>query len=573
MSNLTKIRKIFPRRVKIKLVLLLVGIIVGAQIETLALGVIQPFILILTDPSIVYTNSTINFVYTLFGFSSVTPFLALLGVAVAFVYIFRGLYIYFFNNIQNRFLARNTVVISNQVMTKTLRQPYLYHTNQNTAALQHVVIRNVDRFFGLINSVSALLVDGFMAIFMLTFLFISSTSMTLVILFFASICIIVYFKIFKAKIKSSGDEEEKGLVQINKSLIQALNGVKEIKIMGREDYFSKKYNEISMNTVKLRVRIQSLRQLPKLFIESLCFSGAFFVVAGTIMAGIDMQALVPQLSLFVLAGFRLLPAISRFVNNVTQVMRVLPSIGQVYSSLFEEDEEYGKLPPEPKVAAISRDIVISEVNFKYPKMKQPVLNSISLTIPQNSSVGIVGPSGAGKSTLVDIVLGILAPQQGSVVYNGKSIHHHFGEWSKQVGYIPQVIYLLDETIMENVAFGIDKEKIDEERVWRALEQAQLKEFVLSLPEGLMTKVGDRGVRLSGGQRQRIGIARVLYNNPPIMVLDEATASLDNKTEKAVMDAIQSLRENRTMIIVAHRLSTIEHCDIVYKVEKGNVTLL
>ena len=573
MSRLMKSRHIFSRYVKIKLVLLLIGIIIGAQVETMTLAVVQPFVLILTDNSVVYENIYISFVYNLFGFVGITGFLALLSCGIAGVYAFRGLYVYFFNRIQNRFLATNTALLSNRLLMQTLRQPYLYHVSNNIVQTQRVVINNSGRLFSLVGAIMSLLVDGFMALFMLMFLMVTSLSMTLVVLFFASICITVYFKMLKGRIQNTGEDEARGQVLINKSVLQALGGVREIKIACRETHFTGKFKSISQATIKTREQMQSLRQLPKLFIESLCFSGAFIVVGGVILAGVDMETLVPQLGIFMLAAFKLLPAISRLVNNITSVIRLAPSVDQVYSGLYEQESEYDTLTEEPTDVPVSKDIVISGLTFKYPRAKKPVLEKIEVVIPHNKSVGIIGPSGAGKSTLVDIMLGILPPQEGSVVYNGISIHHHFVEWAKHVGYIPQVIYLLDETIMENVAFGEDKKNIDEMKVWRALEQAQVKDFVEDLPDGLYTTVGERGVRLSGGQRQRIGIARALYNNPAILVLDEATSSLDNATEQAVMDAIKGLQGSKTMIIVAHRLSTIEHCDMVYKVDKQRVTLV
>jgi len=574
MTLFAKARHIFPRNVKIKFVLLLIGIVVGAQIETLTLSVIQPFIIIITDPSIVYTNRILYFVYSLFGFRGYVPFLAFLAVVIAAVYTFRGFYVYFFARIQNRFLATNTAVMSSKLMTQTLKQPYLYHVNNNAVGLQRVVSRNAERLFGMVNNILLLLIDGFMSLFMLVFLMITSFSMTLVVLFFAFVCVFIYFKYFKGRIQTSGDDEARGMVMINKSVLQALYGIKEIKISRKEAYFTNKFKSASVNTIKVREQVQSLRQLPRLFIESLCFSGAFLVVAGVILAGIDMETLIPQLGVFMLAAFKLLPAISRIVNSITMIMRQSSSINQVYSGLFEHDETLDPLAIdeleaiEPTVA--SRDIIISNLTFMYPKMRKPVLRNISLTIPHNKSIGIIGSSGSGKTTLVDIILGLLAPQQGCVVYNGKSVHHHFAAWAKNIGYIPQVIYLLDETILENVAFGVDKKDIDEEKVWYALEQAQLKEVVQSLPDGLQTQVGERGVRLSGGQRQRIGIARALYDNPEILVLDEATAALDNETESAVMEAIQGLKGDKTIIIIAHRLSTIKNCDIVYRVKRRRV---
>jgi len=554
------------------MIILLVGIIIGAQIETLTLAVVQPFVLVLTDSTVVYDNSYLSFVYRFLGFGNITQFLAFMACGIAVVYTLRGLYIYFFGKAQNRFLARNTAHMSNRLLMQTLMKPYLYHVSHNAAQAQRVVIKNAERLFGFVNAIMGLLVDGFMALFMIIFLMITSFSMTLVVLFLASICIVVYFKILRGRIASTGEDEAQGQVLITKSVLQALGGVREIKISQRETHFSDKFKSVNRATIKTREEIQSIRQLPKLFIESLCFSGAFMVVGGMILAGMNMETLVPQLGIFMLAAFKLLPAISRLVNNITQFMRLAPSVDQVYGGLYEVDESLLALPDEPQDVEVSQDIVITSLTFKYPRARKPVLRSVNIRIPHNKSVGLMGPSGAGKSTLVDILLGILPPLTGSVVYNGKSIHHHFNAWAKQVGYIPQVIYLLDESIMENVAFGLRKTEIDEEKVWKALEQAQAAGFVREMISGIYTTVGERGVRLSGGQRQRIGIARALYNNPAILVLDEATSSLDNETESAVMDAIRSLQGSKTMIIVAHRLSTIEHCDIVYEVNENKVSL-
>jgi len=572
-SKLYKFRRIFTRGQKIKMFILLVGIIVGAQIETLTLAAVQPFVLILTDNTIVYTNSLLNFFYRFFGFGNIESFLALLAVGIALVYTFRGLYVYFFGKLKNRFLARNTAIMSNRLLIQTLKRPYLYHVSSNVAQTQRVVTINSQRLFKLVSAIMEMLVDGFMSLFILLFLMVTSLPMTLVVLFLAAICVVVYFKILRGQITSSGEDEAKGLVMINKSLLQALGGVREIKISQQEQHFSNKFKSITDATIQTQVQVQSIRQLPKLFIESLCFSGAFIVVGIIIVAGIDMETLVPMLGIFMLAAFKLLPAISRFVKNVTTIMRLSGALDQVFADLYEHDDELYALPEEPPITEKTQDVLISSLTFKYPNTKKDVLNNVHLRIPHNKSVGFMGPSGAGKSTLVDIILGVLPPQSGSVIHNGLSVHHHFDQWAKHIGYIPQVIYLLDESIMENVAFGIDKKNIDEEKVWRALEQAQAASFVRDMEDGIKTVVGERGVRLSGGQRQRIGIARALYNNPSILVLDEATSSLDNDTEAAVMDAIRSLQGSKTMIIVAHRLSTIEHCDIVFEVNKKNVKLI
>jgi ABC-type multidrug transport system fused ATPase/permease subunit len=341
--------------------------------------------------------------------------------------------------------------------------------------------------------------------------------------------------------------------------------------MQREAFFHKAFKTNSDSFVKESTHYSILNEMPRMAIEMVVFGGAFAMVGVLLLGGADLTAMAAQLSMFAFAAFQLLPAVVRQVTYANTIIVNRPSIDAVYKSLFEEtDIEASKHTITETITTNSEDVVVQGLSFQYPGTAEPVLIDAALTIPKNKSVAFIGSSGAGKTTLADLILGVLTPDAGGVYYMGKSIHANFNEWSKQIGYIPQQIYLLDESILANVAFGIDAEEIDEAKVWRALEQAQLADFVRTLPEGINTIVGDRGVRLSGGQRQRVGIARALYEDPAVLVLDEATSSLDNETEKAVMDAVRGLQGEKTMIIVAHRLSTIEHCDIVYKVENKTV---
>jgi ABC-type multidrug transport system fused ATPase/permease subunit len=377
-------------------------------------------------------------------------------------------------------------------------------------------------------------------------------------------------KVFRKHIGATGKKHRTSHVGMTKSVNQALGGIKEVKILRREDYFQKRFLMFSNVFIYAITRFQTLNTVPKLLVESVCFGGAFIIMGLFILGGADISGLVPQLSLFVLAAFRLLPAVYRQVSLVNQLIFLKPAVEAVCKSMFDEDALYAAPINSSETAEDNSDITIRGLTFGYPRSNEPVLEEVSFIIPHRKSVAFVGSSGAGKTTLADLILGVLTPNKGGIYYEGKSIHHHFERWSGNVGYIPQQIYLLDETIRENVAFGIDSEVVDETKVWRALEQAQLKEFVKSLPNGLETIVGDRGIRLSGGQRQRIGIARAMYVDPPILVLDEATSSLDNDTEQAVMEAVMGFKGNKTMVIIAHRLSTIQHCDVVYRVENKNV---
>ena len=571
MQIIHKLRRIFDRNTKIKLLILLVAIIIGALLETLALSLISPFISILLDNSMLETNRYVNFAYNLLGFSSTGAFLALLTFLLAGVYIFRGVYLYALTKIQFRVIARRQVNLSDRLLRKILEYPYLYHSGKNLAELQRIIISDSSSMFAMITSLLLMLSDFFMTFFVMLFLLVVSPGITLGVIVMALCFVLFYFKLFRRKIAVTGEKNRLANIGMWKTVNQALGGIKEVKLLRREDYFHQTFKKFSDVFVKTETQFRALDALPKLMIESICFGGAFIIIGAFILAGSDIAGLIPQLSVFVLAAFRLLPAISRQVNYLNQVIYYRASVDAVYKSLFEE-EEIAVATAAAKIdlpTGVS-GIVVSDVTFQYPNTPSPVLKDVSLVVPDKKSVAFIGPSGAGKTTLADIILGVLNPEKGGVFFEDRSIHSSFDEWSSNVGYIPQQIYLLDESIIENVAFGIDRADIDEDKVWHSLEQAQLADFVRSMTEGLETVVGDRGIRLSGGQRQRIGIARALYNNPTILVLDEATSSLDTETEKAVMEAIEKFQGDKTMIIIAHRLSTIENCDIIYRVEDRGV---
>jgi len=400
--------------------------------------------------------------------------------------------------------------------------------------------------------------------------------MTLLVVFLSLIYAFFYLKILRKKMHTSGENWRVASTDMYKAILQTFGGIKEIKVLRKEKHFKEYIKKHSIISSNIFAQLNFFNTLPAISIEVVCFGGAFLILGIVILSGGDITNIVPQLSIFVLAAFRLIPAVSAIVGRYTNIVIYKPAVNAVYNNLFEEGngENYDELYSnefEDAAIPVNEDIMINNTTFKYPLAPEPVLENVSFIIPHNNSVAIVGASGAGKSTLADIILGLFTPSSGAIYYKGKSIHTAPDEWSIQIGYIPQQIYLLDESIITNVAFGLDDDQIDEKKVWKALEQAQIKEFIESLPQGLQTEVGERGVRLSGGQIQRIGIARALYNDPSILILDEATSSLDDDTEKAVMEAVMGFHGNKTMIIIAHRLSTIEHCDIIYRIEDKQIT--
>ncbi|MDR2600760.1 MAG: ABC transporter ATP-binding protein/permease [Oscillospiraceae bacterium] len=570
MQTLLKLNRIFSKKTKIKLCILLIAIIIGAVFEMLALAVISPFISIIMDSDMIHTNEFTDLIFNRFGFSNTNSFLAFLAFILVFIYAIRSIYLYLLTKVQSFFIARRQSELSVMLLDKIQKYPYLYHVGKNIAELQRIVLVDVLGASHLTSSLLQLLTDFFMIFFIVIFLLILSPIMTLCVLLLAGICVFLYFVVYRRIMVSLGKKNRIAYIEMTKSVNQALGSVKEIKVLQRESYFLKIFKKNSDINATTHANNTLISSIPNLMIEAVCFGGTFLILGILFITGVDISRIIPELSMFVIAAFRLLPAIVRITARFNSIIYQRPAVDGLYKTLFEDDSFVSTHKYDiTQSGDITNDINIYDITFQYPNTLEPVLKDVSLVIPENKSIALIGTTGAGKTTLADITLGIYSPSTGYISYKG--MYSTVDEnWSRSFGYIPQQIYLLDETIQENVAFGIDEDEIDKAKVWKALEQAQVADFVRSLPDGLNTYVGDRGIRLSGGQRQRIGIARALYDDPPILILDEATSSLDDDTEAAVMEAITGFHGKKTMLIIAHRLSTIEHCDIVYRVEDKKV---
>jgi ABC-type multidrug transport system fused ATPase/permease subunit len=351
-------------------------------------------------------------------------------------------------------------------------------------------------------------------------------------------------------------------------LRQGLGGAKDVKLLGREATFLDAFQTHNVRSAQVNQYQAMTQMLPRLWLELLAVAGLATLVVAMLAQGREMTAVMPTLGLFAAAAFRLMPSVNRVLNSLQVLRYCMPVVDVLH-------EELKLAPPEPptrsgKSPSLMSEIRLDDVEFTYPTGATPALSGVSLAVRKGESVGFVGPSGSGKSTLVDIVLGLLTPDTGTVLVDGADIQGDLRAWQDQIGYVPQSIYLTDDTLRRNVAFGLPDDAIDEAAVRRAIRAAQLEEFVASLPLGFDTLVGEQGVRLSGGQRQRIGIARALYHDPAVLVLDEATSALDTATEKGVIEAVTALHGRKTVLIVAHRLSTVAHCDRLFRLEQGRV---
>ena len=574
-SMLKKIRCIFDRKQKFQLLLLGIMIFIGGFLETLGVGAMMPVVMVLITPetllAYIQKYDFLQKICNFFHIQNVSQITIALLFALMAVYVIKNLYILLLTYKQNAFIDQNRNRMISRVMAEFLNRPYEQYLGADIPTVFRITDNDIPHAFSLMLSLiqlaSEVVVSGLIFVMML----ILDAEMTLFVIVLFGVLTLLIIKVFKPRLNKIGSKNQSIQSRIAKWRIQAIYGLKDVKVLNREEFFVRNYYESGKVGANVATTYAVLNNMPRLLIETVFIVGMLGFLMLFIKGGGDMSLMVSTVSAFGVAAMRVLPSVNRINTYITQISYTQPSLDFVYQNL-QEGMKTDAMLAERKAKAqkeklrLEHQIELNHISFHYPDSDKDIFTDAHMVVPKGKSVGIIGTSGAGKSTVVDILLGLLHAQEGEITCDGVDIFRNYESWLAQVGYIPQSIYLVDESIRDNIAFGIDKDKINEKRIWEVLAEAQLKEFVEELPEGLDTTIGDRGVRLSGGQRQRIGIARALYHDPEILVFDEATSALDNDTEAAVMDAVNSFHGKKTMIIIAPRLNTIEKCDIVYKVE-------
>ena len=571
-----KLRYVFDRKDKIKLVGLAILMVIGSVLELLAVAVFNPFIEVLMQTSSIEDDSFLKLFFTHIHLNGIEQYLVVLSALIAVIYLVKNIYLSFLQNVILSFSYTTRMNLATRLLTTYMNEPYTFHLSKNIAEMQRCLQSDTSQFMSLINSCLPLTVEMVTCLALAAYLFHTSHSITVVIGVLLLFCIGLFFMISKKVSSRLGRQNENYNAKLFQWINQSLGGIKELKILQREEYFIDSYKT---NYKKLiwGARVNELiAALPKYIVETVAMVGLVFAIIIKLLFGHGaLETFIPQIAVFAVAAFRLLPSVGRVNAYINSIMYNKASLDMIYDDLKEIDSEpVQEIEWQEKKEKwiFTKGVTVEHVSYHYPDSDVEVLHDISLEIPKGKTVALIGPSGAGKTTLADIILGLLPPVSGVVRMDQHNVYENLRSWREKLGYIPQSIYLSDDTIRNNVAFGIYEAQIDDNAIWKALEKAQLKEFVQGLENGLDTYVGDRGVRLSGGQRQRIGIARALYHDPEILVLDEATSALDSSTEQAVMESIESLQGLKTMIIIAHRLTTIKNADLVYEVSGGNVTL-
>lgn len=575
-----KLLSLLERGERLQVFLLMLMMFLGACLETIGIGLVLPFISLISDRSLIDKYAAFSHLKKLTGDLPYNNMLILLGLILLLFYFAKNAYLANLFLTQNRFIYKKMHAISLRLFGSYLNAPYVFHLRRNSSELQRNINISVLQVFNVLFTYTLYLISDALVLLTILSLLIFIDPLTTMIA--GSVVILasaIFFKVIRNKVHTLGELEHHNVGQMIKWVNQGLASLKETKILGNEKFFLNAYDRYCGEYARSKRFIATVQELPRLFLETLAVVGMLTIILLFLIQGRDIQSVIPLIALFAVAAFRMIPATNRIIRSMTVIKQHTPSLDAVLKDLEISEngpEGYSTPAGQPGEAgqgdmpSFEKKIVLDGIHYHYPGTQEDVLRGISLEIRRGQSVAFVGSSGSGKTTIVDIILGLLTPTEGEILVDGYDIRENMRGWQRLFGYIPQSIYLMDDTIRRNIAFGVQDSVIDNEAVWKALCSAQLEDFIKTLPDGLDTLVGESGVRLSGGQRQRIGIARALYHEPGILVLDEATSSLDSETEHAVSDAISRLSGEKTIIIIAHRLSTVEHCDRLFFLKEGSL---
>lgn len=556
-------------------VVVIILTIIGAVCETLGVSVILPLVQVMIAPQQLRENAMISPVIDYFGLDSDTALIWATGILVIIVYLIKNSLLLLLSYVRIKYACKVQRELSVEMMSSYMKRGYSFFLNTSTAELIRGMQTSITNTYTALNQLFKLLAEFLTIAFICIYILYADFVMAMCVIALAGICLLIVILGFQRWVKKCGEIFYKYAALINKTLLQTFQGIKEVLVMRRQEYFvdsyQKNYIKQQKGTIGQTVAVES----PAYMIEAVCVAGLIIAVCLKAIDTENASVLVPQLASFAVAAFRILPSLGRISSYFNQFMFCVPGVNDTYNNFREvrnHSEEHVQAEDRGdknnRLDSFRNKVSVENVTWRYPNTDTDVLEDISIEINRGQSIAFIGKSGAGKTTLADVVLGLLEPQKGRVTIDGIDIADIPEERSRLVGFVPQNVNLLDDTVRRNVAFGIKDEDISDEMVWKALEQAQLKDIIEDNAKGLDTEIGERGIRFSGGQRQRFAIARALYCNPDILILDEATSALDTETETAVMEAIDALQGQKTLIIIAHRLTTIKNCDKIYEIVGG-----
>ncbi|MBM3701512.1 MAG: ABC transporter ATP-binding protein [Actinobacteria bacterium] len=572
-----KIFKLLTKQERKQLYMLFGAMVISAIIEVAGIASILPFLSLITNPGLIQSNRYLKWLYTSLNFQSNNRFLILVGATVLVILIVSNILALLMRWALTRFSSMRTYTISRSLLINYLYQPYIFFLNHNTSTLGKDILSEVEKAVGgVILPLLDIFSRGIVALFVFAMLLAVNPILALSLIIVLGGAYLFIYKFIKQKLYNMGKKSYEFNTERFKALDEAFGDIRLIKLRGCENYFVNSYSKPSVEIAKYNASYAIITQTPRYLMEIIAFGGIIIVVLYLLASGKGIQNLLPLIGLYAFATYRLMPSLQAIFAAASQMRFSTKSIDSLYETMrsFNNEQHLSSTDKEKiERLLLKKEFRLESVTFSYPKTHEPVIQDLNLKAAVNSSVALVGVTGAGKTTIANIILGLLKPDTGRILVDGIEItDENLSNWQRNLGYIPQDIYLQDDTVARNIAFGIPDDSIDLNVVGHVAKIANIHNFIVEqLPDGYQTLVGERGVRLSGGQRQRIGIARALYNNPGVLVLDEATSALDGATEREVFAAIQNVAKTKTLIIIAHRLTTIKECDVIYVLKNGIIT--
>ena len=577
-----KFYQLLNRHQRNRVIILFFMMLIGAVFEVLGVSMMLPLVTAVMNPGIITENKICAWICSVFNITDHVDFVIWCIIALIIIFVVKAAYLTFEYSVQYRFVFNNRFMTQSRLLEAYLHRPYEYFLSAQSGEIIRIVQTDAANSFDMLTVILSFATEAVVSVAIIITIFVINPFMTVFVAASLVFLMIIISKCLRPLLRREGENYQRTYAETNKWLLQSISGIKEVKVTKTEDFFLDNFIEYGQKMVNAARWNSTLQNVPRNLIELVSVCSMMTVLGVMIATGHKLDSLLPSLSAFVMAAVKLLPSANRMVANVTHVTFYEPALDNMLENLAVLEEQISDGCEEVEKLPLTKEIRLTGIDYTYPGGEKKIFDQADFVVPVGSSVGIIGMSGAGKTTAVDILLGILRPQAGQVLADGVDVSTNMRGWLAHIGYIPQMIFMLDDTIRANIVFGHteignakDREKTDsgidrEEAVWAALEEAQLADFVKTLPKGIDTAIGERGVRLSGGQRQRIGIARALFTNPDVLVFDEATSALDNETEEAIMQSINALHGKKTMIIIAHRLTTIEGCDMVYRAGDGKL---
>ena len=570
-KNIKKILKILDKDRRKKFNILVLLMIVAMIFETIGIGSLLPLISYFTNENLLISEIQILNFTTKFKVLENMNSLNLILFFIVVIYFFKNIYLVFYGWLESKFAYDVRFNLGVRLFQKYLNNNYMFHIQNNSSVLMHKIMNETSYYGNAIISLSALITESLILLGIIFFLFILKPFETSLVLIIGFILSLIFYLGIKNMTTKIGKKREIAQKLTMKSLMQGLGAVKDIIINNTQNNFVKIFNDNSVNSSKATYKIHFLQRLPRVWFELTTILIIVIVIFSLASKSIETNSIIATIGIFLVASLRIIPSINRILNALQSIRFSEPAINNISKDLEDNLSLRNKKKNlNNKNLEFKSEITFKNIKFSYPNTEQAVLDNLNFTIKKNQFVGIIGETGAGKSTLVDIFMGLLKPESGKIFLDGKNIYENIKSWKRKLGYVPQNLYLIDDTIKKNIAFGLNENDISEKKIFQSIEKSQLKKFINNLENGIISVVGERGIKISGGERQRIGIARALYNDPEIIVFDEATSALDIETERKLLDTLLELKKTKTIIFITHRTGNLSVFDQVYKLDKNKI---